>query len=74
MAYSMPRGSNRFRGAGEDREKFCSFCNEWWSVDAFPAHPEGAGGLDNRCRACVSERRARGLAKCSAGFAPRWRK
>jgi hypothetical protein len=53
----MRRGANRFRVTRWGREKFCAYCRAWWAVESFRAHPGGAGGLDNRCRACQAERR-----------------
>lgn len=55
--YTMRRGAPRFRETEDGREKFCAYCDCWWPLDCFRRHPGGAGGLDNRCRACQAERR-----------------
>lgn len=69
----MRRGSPRFRETPYGREKYCAYCEAWWSVACFRPHPRGAGGLDNRCRACQSERRTTepiALQRQSAGAHP----
>lgn len=57
MSYTMRRGAPRLRETPEGSEKFCAYCREWWPLACYHPHPEGAGGLDNRCKACRAERR-----------------
>lgn len=53
----MRRGAARLRETPEGPEKYCAYCASWWPLECFDEHPRGQGGLDNRCRACRSERR-----------------
>lgn len=44
----------RFRTSDAGREKFCGYCGQWWPLASF-FKGSGAGGLDNRCKGCLSE-------------------
>lgn len=58
-ATAVPAGG-RLRGAGDDAEKYCVRCSDWW-----PATPEyffraaaNEGGLFYCCKACYADWRA----------------
>jgi hypothetical protein len=62
VGFLLKRGTPRFRTFWWGEAKFCPHCpdgGEWWPLECFYPHPQGQGGLDNRCGACRLEYRKR---------------
>ena len=49
----------RIRGVGDEREKLCTRCDEWWPADAEFFRPRSTGSrrLLCWCRACEAEQK-----------------
>jgi len=56
---TIPTGQ-RLRGEGDDAEKWCLRCAEWWpaTLEFFFASARDEGGLFYCCKACFAEWRA----------------
>jgi hypothetical protein len=48
----------RVRGVGDQQERFCKGCRDWWAAESFRRNRLSAGGRVNECRSCQQLREA----------------